>query len=57
MEFSCRRLGASHLHGDSDSGLADEESTYPPLDYVGIELGSPASSARFFTGQKAINCL
>lgn len=52
MKFSSWRLGASHLYGDSNSGLAEGTKQVPSYCSHQYRVGSSASSARFFTGEK-----
>lgn len=44
VKLSSGRLEASHLHGESDSGLADEANPHAPLPHLKHKVGSPASS-------------
>ena len=52
VEFASGRLGASHLYGDSESGLEDGAERITCPCHLRDSLGPSNSSARFFTGQK-----
>jgi hypothetical protein len=52
-----RRLGASHLYSNSNSGLANGPEHTPRPGHITYTAGSSASSALFFTGQKPTNDL
>ena len=52
VNFSGRRLGASHYYSDSDGGLADAPKQIPRCKHLIYRVGPSASSARFFVSQK-----
>jgi hypothetical protein len=52
VNFSSRRLGASHYNSDSDGGLADAQKQIPRAKHLTYSAGPSASSARFLVSQK-----
>jgi hypothetical protein len=55
VNFSSRKLGASHFYSDSYGGLADGTKQTPRCRHFTHRVGPSASSARFFASQKLTN--